>query len=268
MLLLAHAVFGAYYTPRNDLLAYAVIGVVISQPIMLALMAAFARQRFYYYLLWALLICTYLSFADDLGAEMVSIRSKPGETIVANLALFIVALSILLIIRRFSRWRITDRIGPDSNSAYLGRHYGIHHLMILTAIVALACGLIRSLLMISYHGLPYGSVHEFIFDVGLLLFVAFPAAILPLSILARFSPQYILVLYAALAIVAVDLLGLILLVFTVLYSSRIQFPEYVVLPFLLMQAGTIVSAVGSTLVLRYCGFRVNKQKEVGDATKH
>jgi hypothetical protein len=59
LLLLAHAAVGAYFTPTKGTLFYLTFGIRISQPVLLATWAAFGRQRFYYRLLWSLLICTY-----------------------------------------------------------------------------------------------------------------------------------------------------------------------------------------------------------------
>src|SRR5664279_2165931 len=43
------------------------LGFVFSQPILFALWAAFAPQRFYHRFLWSLLLCILVFFADECG---------------------------------------------------------------------------------------------------------------------------------------------------------------------------------------------------------
>lgn len=123
--------------PADKTLAALAAGVAISQPVLLATWAAFARQRFYHRLLWSLLICTYLSFADDLGtidhvlpngrivadpwlARLDFLRS--GELILTNMTLFVVALVVFLPIRRLFRWQITRQDVKDTRAGFASTH--------------------------------------------------------------------------------------------------------------------------------------------------
>jgi len=265
LLVLAHAVFGAYSTPANRTLVNLTAGVMISHPILLATWAAFARQRFYHRLLWSLLICTYLSFADDLGA---GIHGRPGEMILANLALYVVLLGIFLPVCRFSRWQITQLAGKETPSVYLAHHFGIHHMLILTAIVALACGLVRSLLIITSSGTPYSSVVVFIGSLSLLLVQAFPSSVVPWLTLAPGRKPYWLI---PITILVAGLLDAIAFAFMIKAPQVPWFPPVgvkwysyysVAFPYLWIQLGAILSAIVNTLVLRFCGFRMIREPKV------
>ncbi len=74
LLVLAHAGFGAYLSPvvrsisGDRIVEFLTGGAILSQPILFAIWAALARQRFYHRFLWSLLLCTLVSFSDELGA--------------------------------------------------------------------------------------------------------------------------------------------------------------------------------------------------------
>jgi hypothetical protein len=265
LLLLAHAVFGAYCTPSGKILSGWMIGARVSQPILLATWAAFRRKRFYYRLLWALLICTYLSFADDLGMSQQLSVSSPGELIVANLAIFTALLPILMLVRRFTRWEIRCPGDIEDETGYLAGHYGIQHLIILTAIVALACGLVRSLLIITNSGFPFPSIDRFLVTLALTFVVALPTCVVPLIALGDRRKAYRRLPAILVVAVVVDSAAVVLMLAA--FSQPSRFLD-VVVPLITLQVGAIISAIVSTLVLRYCGFRVTKLNEVGDATKH
>jgi hypothetical protein len=260
LLVFAHAVFGAYCTPADRALACLTAGAMIAQPVLLAIWAAFAHQKFYFRVLWSLLVCTYLSFADDLGVVQQKMRPNPGETIMAHLALFVVTLLILLLVRRFSRWRITVPDGEDPRSVFLARNYGIHHLLMLTAIVALACGLVRSLIRITDAGFPYSSAGDFIGSLGLLLVTVFPACVVPWITLARRRKRFALAFVTLLIAVVVDFPAC----YVVALNTRPLRWSYtfwdtfcvVTVEFLATQFGAILSALGTTLVMRWSGFRM------------
>jgi hypothetical protein len=257
LLLLAHAVIGAYCTPSYKTLSDLTAGVRFSQPILLATWAVLARQGFYYRLLWALLICTYLSFADDLGVTQQSPHGQPAETIVASLALFATSLPFLLLIRSLSGWRIISPAAQEAESAYRSSHYGIHHLMILTAIVALACGLIRSLLIMQKSGFPYPSVADLVMTLGPNLFVLFPACVVPWLTLAEGQTGHASGLFTIIVTAVFDIVSLI--VGLGIYFPPRRFVVDGIVQCLSMQVGAILSAMIAALVLRYCGYRLVRE---------
>ena len=102
--------------------------------------------------------------------------SGPGKMILANLALYVVVLGILVPIRQFSRWQLTQPdVQKDTPAVYLEHNFGINHLLILTAIVALACGLVVSLFIITVSTLRYSSVADFISSLSLITRSGFPS---------------------------------------------------------------------------------------------
>ena len=266
LLVLAHAVFGAYCISTDKTLCNLTVGVMISQPILLATWAAFARQRFYHRILWSLLICTYVSFADDLGAGQhvgqYEMHFGPGKMILAHLALYVVVLGFLLPVRHFSRWQITQPDASDAPSVYLDHHFGINHLLFLTAIVALACGLVRSLFIITGSNSPYSKAADFSYSVFLLLVASFPSSVVPWITLAPGRKPCWLIPMTISVAGALDAIAYA--VSTIRCSDLLPFvPWYVsenlVVPCFWLQLGAILSAVGSTLVLRYCGFRMIRE---------
>ena len=62
--------------------------------------------------------------------------------------LFIVATIILLLVRRFFHWQMTQSFELNIPTDYRANQFGIKHLIILTTIVALAFGLFRTLIVI------------------------------------------------------------------------------------------------------------------------
>ena len=277
LLVVAHAVFGAYFKPVAWTLRVMALGSAFSQPILLATWAAFARQRFHHRLLWSLLICTYLSFADDLGAQRTFLGG--GELILNNLALFVVTLVILLPIRRLSRWQIARLDSDQTLSVYLDHHFGINHLLFLTAIVALACGLVRSLFIITYIDgpyFPYNGVGGLIVIVGLLLVVVFPSYSVPWITLADHRKGYRTICLAVLLAILIELADLYVM-------TKLQYlPRHFdlglvgwnmddgflwvlrghVMVQIWMQLGAVLSTIVTTLVFRFCGFRMVREPKV------
>jgi hypothetical protein len=266
MLVLAHAVFGAYCIPAVSMLTAMTLGVVISQPILLAIWPTFARQRYYHCILWSLLICTYLSFADDLGTVQRGMHFAPGQTILENLALYVVVLVSLFPVRRFARWQLAQPDEKDAPSVDLERNFGINHLLILTAIVALTCGLVRSLFIITDSGFPYSSVGQFIGSLGLLLVVSFPSSVVPWIILAPRRKPYWLIPITILLAGVLDVMAVAFMTkaahMPLLPPVGVKWYLYYspAFSYLWTQLGAIISIVVSTLVMRFCGFRMIRER--------
>jgi hypothetical protein len=175
---------------------------------------------------------------------------------VTNLALYVVTLLVLMLVRRFSRWQITEPDGKDGDSMYLAHHYGIHHLLMLTAIVALACSLFRSVLTIFDAGFPYQSGTEFIIDLGILLVIVFPVCVVPWITLTSRGNRAGSAIVTLVVAAALDYIACYI---SVLITSSWNFAQDVAFSCGLMQIGAILSAVGTTLVLRYCGYKMVRE---------
>ena len=173
LLVFAHAAFGVSFTTvlrgqqkYPEIISPILIGFLYSQPIMFAIWAAFAPQRFYHRILWSLLLCTLVSFAEDLGTLRLS-SVRPGYTMMVFIILFIVVTIILLLVR-FFRWQMTQSFELNIPTDYRANQFGIKHLIILTTIVALAFGLFRTLLLISSQQ-TFPPVAKFIGSICLIL---------------------------------------------------------------------------------------------------
>ena len=110
--------------------------------------------------------------------------------------------------RRFALWQITQPDERHAPSVYLDHHFGINHLLFLTAIVALACGLIRSVFTITTSELPYSTVLAFIGSLSLLLVLAFPSSVVPWITLAPGRKPYRLIPIIMLIAGVLDVLAL------------------------------------------------------------
>jgi hypothetical protein len=262
LLVVAHAAFGAYVVPSSRL-GELTVGVVITQPMILATWAAFARQRFYRRFLWSLLFCIYLSFADALGVAGSYGLRRPGESILEIQSLFIVLVAILLVFRRCFRWQLTHPDLKDTPSVYLAHHFGISHLLTLTAFIALVCGLVRTFSVILDTGIPFSSFPTFIGSFCLLLFAAFLSWVVTWIILASRRVAIELILLIVLAAISLDL-AIGFAVGSILRLVPATVSEY--LPKIGrcwdLQLGAIPSAIVSTLVLRFCGFRMIREPKM------
>ena len=253
-LLIAYAGFGLYYDhsdPASGVLEY---GVILSPPILLALWAAFVQQRFYNRFLWSLLCCTYLSFLNDLSVT-VHCGGPGGNFMFANLALFFVASVILVLVRRFSRWHITQHYAKDAPSAYHAHQFGINQFLVLTAIIALACGLMRTLFIITRCHFSITAVADYFSS---LLIVGFSSSIVPWITMAHRRKRYGLMLLTMLIAVASGCIGEYARIQVFGFAWYMDFGFFVrsVVSSLWMQLGAILSLVISTLVLRFAGFRM------------
>ena len=174
ILVVVHAGVGACIyplialNPDNPFLLLA-FGLILSHPTLFAIWAAFAPQRFYHRFFWSCLLCILVSFTDGIGA-FYQIKDDFGKIMSFEIAVFFVAIAILLLLRQLSGWHITrgavENMPPSSYQAY---QFGIKHLLILTTITAIGFGLFPfprlSLLQIvsCIHGLSWRQLQVCIF---------------------------------------------------------------------------------------------------------
>ena len=165
---------------------------------------------------------------------------------------FIVVTIILLAFRRFSHWQMKQPNSDDVSSGYQANQFGIKHLIILTTITALTCGLFKTLLMVDSSMEQWGSsVAEFI-GVRVMIFVlVFPVLVIPWYTLAyRWKAVPTIIVMAV-----CDLPVLILITLFMVTGGRGD----IIKPMLLVQLGAGLSVFFTTLVLRWCGFRMIRE---------
>ncbi|MGA2796445.1 MAG: hypothetical protein ABSE63_02580 [Thermoguttaceae bacterium] len=226
-----------------------ILGIFISQPILFALWASFAPQRFYQRFLWSFLLCTLVSFAEELGSFRYA-NSEHGSIMLIFSALFVVATIILLIIRRLTRWQMMQSFEANVYTDYPANQFGIKHLIILTTITAIACGLFRTASP-NLKGLP--SVAEFFGAVCLLLMLSYPIIAVPWYILAYRGKIIPIVLFTVSTWIILDLAAFLILDKT--FPTGITIYE-ILKPVLFFQIGAVLSSFVSTFVIRLCGFRM------------
>jgi hypothetical protein len=256
LLVFAHAVFGAYLglhlgktEQSSAYIAYMMVGILWSQPILLAIWAALAPQRFYHRFLWTLLFCILICFTVAIGLVHKSIEMG---MIIMELTLFIVATLSLLLVRRLSRWQIIHTYTAHVPSDYQAYQFGIKHLIILITITAIACSLFRTLVVISPQ-LLYPPVVEVAKQTCEVIVVLFPIIIIPWFTLAYLKNTLLSIFYA------IVLLGIIDVTVYFIFRKLEPNPDIIQI-ILFVQLGASISVFVTTLVIRLCGFRMVRER--------
>jgi hypothetical protein len=268
LLVLAHAAFGIGFgffaqVADEDMETYRVyvffimLGFILSQPILLAMWAALAPQRFYHRFLWSLLLCILIAFAVALGTFIFETQELFFITMI-DLALFIVAMLILLLVRRLSRWHIIHSYMAHVPSDYQPNQFGIKHLIILITITALACSFFRTFMMISPQ-LEYPSVAEFVKGLCEVSVMLLPIIIIPWFVLAYLKNMLSSIFYA------IILLGIVEVAVYLIFCKYDSNPETI--HSLFVQLGASISVLLTTLVIRSCGFRMIRGRKATTAMR-
>jgi hypothetical protein len=258
LLVFIHAVLGTCfsivflaYKQSFDSFMFAVansaLGFLFSQPILIAIWAAFASQRFYLRFLWSLFLCTLNLYSVAL-AIFVTAPSDLFFIAIVDLMLFIAATPIMLLVRRFARWQITYSCREDVSSEYQVNQFGIKHLIILTSITALACGLFRSLIMISpkFIDPPIAYVARITCEVVLMFL---PIIIIPWFTLAYLKNMLSSIVYAIILLGIIEVANYYIL-------NKIKYIPDIIQVMLFLQLGASISVFFTTLAIRLCGFRL------------
>ena len=258
LLVFTHAAFGAYLglhlgktEQSSAYISYMMVGILWSQPILLAIWAALAPQRFYHRFLWTLLFCILICFTVAIGCLVH--KSIEMGMIIMELTLFIVATLILLLVRRLSGWQIIHSYTAHVPSDYQAYQFGIKHLIILITITAMACSLFRTLVVISPQ-LSYPPVVKVAKNTCEVIVVLFPIIIIPWFILAYLKNTLLSILYA------IILLGIIDVAVYFIFRKLAPNPDIIQI-ILIVQLGASISVFFSTLIIRLCGFRMVRERK-------
>lgn len=256
-----HAVLGAMLNQTPHYGESASVGFLFSQPLLFAFWAAFAPQRLHTRFLWGLLLCVVVACVAEAGAWITAHRynsfsfgayTRLGFYLSMDLILFLVAVVLLLCVKRVSRCQLVKTGATSAPVSYRAHQFGIGHLLVLTTITAVVCGTYRSLTQAdsSISVRPIGEVVEITFQV-LALFS--PITVVPWFTLGGRKHNF----WAAFCVPS--LLELAILGYCCVRLGFQQVPVEVtifLLSILSAQFAGAASVFVSTLVLRACGYRM------------
>jgi hypothetical protein len=239
-------------------LGYAfMLGFLVSQPMLLSFWTAFAPQRLYHRLLWGLALCVSVALAAELGhridpgfAPIRQTLPPMGFLLSIDLVLLLLATPLLLLLRRLSRWKLSHSASGPSPSRYQAHQFGLKHLFILTTITALVCGSFRTLAVFdpTLAPPPVAEVSSIVFQIGMLFL---PMALIPWFTLGSPSNARMSMLFA--------LLFLIVSEAACCFVFRTLPRPDALKSILAFQLGAGASVFLSTLVIRWCGFRMIRE---------
>jgi hypothetical protein len=237
--------------PSFELLS---VGIVLSQPVLTAFWIAMAPHRFHIRFLWGLLVYTLMFFAVGLGMSQKD-PSAAVAVAVIDLMLLVICSAILWLLRRMTRWQIVRLDATQPASDYQAYQFGIKHLIVLTAIVALALGLFRTLLLMGPRSTFPGISHlaESVCEITVVL--------LPVTIVPWFTLVHLKNAVSAI-MRAVILMGVVDVVAFRIFQSISRGPDIVDI-FFFVQCGASLSMFATALVLRLCGFRMARVQASG-----
>ena len=261
LLVVAQAGLGAYLSPTfssgsGALGMGATLGVLLSQPLLLAFWAGFASQRFFQRFLWTYVLCILVALAEEVTPLCTQGRADL-RIFTAFVALFATGTLVFLNIRQVSGWQIKHPIIEDARSDYRPSQFGIKHLITLISITALACGLARSLVVFQSVNSPrLPSVLKFLMAVYLILWTLLPVLVIPWFAMVN-RPRITLPI-CKLATIWAMCSGAVCFSFAVATGTPLvmivneEFIEFTV--FVQLSAG--LSVLVTSLVMRFCGFRM------------
>jgi hypothetical protein len=240
-------------TGYDHFIGSAMLGLLLSPPLLFAFWAAFAPQRFSIRFLWSFFGSILVAFAAELQCSLHT--SLDLALLIIELIFFTTATLILLVVRRLSRWQIIHSSTEYATSDYRASQFGIKHLIILTTLVGLAFGLFRTLAEFKArypYGLPFLDMVRRICDFFLTIL---PLIVIPWFILAHLKNRLLSI------VCLIILLG----IFDVAAHCIILNPEQIlgIIPFMLyIQLGTGISVILTVFILRLCGFRMVREIKV------
>lgn len=261
LLVVSHAELGALLNPArlsgnpsdDPLVAFA-LGFLLSQPLLCAFWTAFAPQRFYHRLLWGLLLCASVAFSAEAGNLLLGARTDSfraacfarGFFLSMDMILFLLATPLLLLTRRLSGWKLARPTAEPVASDYQPHQFGVKHLLILTAIAALVCGLFRTVSVIdpTVSVQPIAEVAQAVLQIA---FALMPVGLIPWIALGCHKGKLATALWA-IVVLGISGAGCDLLL-------PVKQDPGLIHIILLIQLGAGSSTFITTLVIRCCGFR-------------
>jgi hypothetical protein len=262
LLVIANAAFGAYFNPTGkpvsevgEIIGFAMIGFLLTQPILFALWAAFAPHKFYNRFLWAFLLCTMVSFVEELGSLGTTL-SDLGSMMIFQLILFILFTAILLLVRRFIGWHFKISQTEISPGDYQSYQFGIKHLFLLTTFAAIAFALIRSLFILNSNNDKVPAVPAIIGIFCIIFALITPIIFIPWYTLTGHRKIAWLLLFTIISLGIIDLTVYLIL------KNKVPVPDNKQIESVMFfQLGGCLSVLLNTLVFRLCGYRLIRERK-------
>jgi hypothetical protein len=266
LLVIAHVVLGMLLypsiqtNPSASFYASIISGFLYSQPILFAFWTGFAPQRFSHRFFPSLLFCSLIAFLLELEIYSLKKGFTNGSIIISYINAFFVATLILLLVRRLTRLQLVQRTRVSPFTDYQANQFGIKHLLILTLITAIICSLFRTLAMMGNLALSFSTLilPRFVFQAFLF---SSPIIFIPWLTLTPHRYLWRSLFFAFIMSGFVDV---------VMISAPAK--RFIPIPpaswLILFQLGAALSVLLTTLVMRFCGFRmVRVQKSAAQAVE-
>jgi hypothetical protein len=253
LLVVVHAAFGGYIysaiLQRPDKPFFLMsLGFVLSHPIFFAIWAAFAPQRFYHRFFWSFLLCILVSFTDGIGAFHQA-ENDFGKLMAFEMALFFLSFPILLLIRQLFGWNLMhDSVAGTPTEEYQPYQFGIKHLIILTTITAIGLGLLRSSLVMA-PGSFTNPLFLLVACAGIYLLLLLPVFIIPWFILPVRINHLLLIVNTIAVLGICDRISYLMIQQYFLGLNAMK-------AITCFHIGSGLSVLSTTLVMRFCGFRM------------
>jgi hypothetical protein len=235
----------------------AILGVLFSHPLLFALWATFAPQRFYVRFLWCLPLCFTVSFFISLKITLFSNNFGPSDFffVIFYMGIFLIGTALFLLIRRFSGLQLIHHSIVDAESDYQPYQFGIKHIMILITISGLMMGLFKSLIELGSHNqmMRVGETSRILSEI---LLMVTPLLFLFWFTLAKIVNRRRSLLFGLIALAIIEIT---IFIFVPMMEGGSHSEMYQVIP--CFQIGGGLSVFFSTLVIRWCGFRLVRVKK-------
>jgi hypothetical protein len=263
LLVLAHAALAAWLNPFGmsrgevgEMQWPLVAGVLFSQPILFAFGGSFVVGKFYIRLPLFLLLLCLIACVAEIG--LIG-HDTHGMVLKMDLIHFAVATLAFFPLRRSSRWRLKQSTSKPAQAETRTLQFTTKHVLIFTTIVAVVCGGLRTLYILDPGAKRLLAPADIITGIGLPCCLFYPVFTIPWFVLLEPARRVVSVFIAMVIWIVLNLaVSCSMAVSTLVISPPDPYRD-VLPPLLMLGLGSGLSAVITTLVLRFCGFRMIRE---------
>jgi len=238
-------------------------GILFSQPILFAFVGSFVAQRFYIRLpLLLLLLCLVACAAET---RLVGIETH-GMMLGLDVILFPLGTLAFLPLHNSFRWRLKQPTTKHVQTGTRTFQFGTKHLLIFTTIIAIVCGALRTLYVLDPEAKTLLSPADVITGIGLTCILFIPVSVIPWVVLSERSWRPVSVITAIVIWIVLNLAVSFSMAASTLVPSTLDPYRDIFPPLLLIGLGSGLSTIVTTLVLRFCGFRMVREPRIQQQT--